>query len=307
MARQKYLVDETKVVAVLVNPKTRELVEVHRNRSASVRLHYPGDKDAFSGTAYWDSDETFDFNGDEYRRSHSPSAGVTQGKGYGVVLYSGLCLRAFSDTHAMGIASSDGGSGHSTRSSSADAFWSRAVSNDLAQEDYTEGSETRTYEDDGEDYNYGGCERVPDEDCEEVENVHGSIEIEYTAAGGEVEAQYMNAEENLAESGLIFALPGMKVELDFAPPNADVLASLDLKRCYSVGLAELVIDHAFREGFDLPYIQRLVNTLPLDVYNQTSASKQLKFDFVSNSRKQAMTKEINQVWKSAYGGLVDMG
>ncbi len=152
MAKEKYLVDTEKVLAVLINPKTRELIEVRRDRTSSVRLANPGEEEPFSGSAYWDAHEEFEFDGDDYIRSHSPNAGVERGKGYGVVLYSGLCLRAFSDTNAMGIASTDGTGRHSSRSSYATVFWERAVENGLAEEGYAEGTEHRTYEDEGDSY-----------------------------------------------------------------------------------------------------------------------------------------------------------
>jgi hypothetical protein len=306
----KYEVDSEKVVAVVINPKTRELVEVWRSRSHTVVLRYPGAPDSNLGTAYWDSSEEFEVGGDTYKRSHSPGSGVDRGKGFGVSLYSGLCLRAYSDTAALGIASSDGGDGHSGRSVDADRFWERCVENGLADEATMDASEEREYEVEADDY-YNSCEAVPDEDCEEVIDTRGSIDITYRAVGGEVEFQYMPA-ETVAEKGLIFADVGARSFPDFEPPDADVIASLNLEHCYDVGLAEMAITYAFEAGYDLVYVERLARMLPPHIYQKTSVSKQLKFGFVANAAKarevqRKVEREVAQAWKSAYGGLTDIG
>ena len=304
---EKYTVDTEKVLAVLINPKTRELVEVHRERSYSVKLYYPGVADSISGTAHWDQDEVFHFNGDEYYRSHSPSAQVEKGKGFGVVLYGGLALRAFSDSDAVGIASADGnGSGHSSRSTWADEFWKRCVSNGLAEEDTTDQSEERSYELEGSDYFQSGCDDVPDEDCEEVENVSGSVDFTYRASGGDdLEVQYMAADK-VSDANLIVALPGMNTKLDFEPLPADILATLNLQNCYNVGLAEMLIQRALSEDFDLAYVDRLVSSLPKEVYIKTSVAKQLKFGFVANGKRREIEREVDKLWGSVYGGLADI-
>lgn len=299
----QYEVSE-QIVSILINPKTRELIEVSRYGNDSVELYYPGGE-KISGRAYFDRHETFSYDGDDYIRSHSPSANVKKGSGYGVVLYAGLSLRAFSDTSAMGIASSDGGTGHSGRSADADAFWARCVENDLAEEDYISNEESREYEMYASDYFTSGCDDVPDEDCTDVTDVSGDITITYDASGGEIEAQFMSAYK-VSEAGLIFALPGMKTELEFDVPTPEVLVSLDLQHCHDVGLAELLISHAMDAGFDQAYVERLVSTLPSDVYRKTSISRQLRFDFVPNASKTRIKQEIEQVWRKAYGGLASI-
>lgn len=312
MGRQpeKYTVDKSKVVAVVINPKTRELLEVWRVRNHSVTLRYPGAPNSDLGTAYWDSSEEFEVGRDTYKRSHSPGSGVSKGKGYGVALYSGLCLRAYSDTSALGVGSSDGGDGHSGRSVDADRFWTRCVENGLAEEDTMDGIEEREYEIEP-GYDHSDCDAVPDGDCIEVTDASGSIDITYTASGGEVEFQYMPA-ETVADKGLIFADVGSKAFPDFDPPDADVIASLNLEHCYDVGLAEMVIKYAFEEGYDLAYVERLARMLPPNVYQQTSVASQLRFGFVANAEKaraaaRKVEREVAQVWKSAYGGLTDIG
>ena len=304
MAR-KYLVNGAEVLAIVINPKTRELVEVHREADESVKLHYPGRYESL-GEAYYDESETYEFNGDDYVRSHSPGSGVRKGQGFGVALYSGLCLRAYSDVGVAGIASSDGGTGHETRSVDADRFWRRCANNGLAEDAVAYGSEEREYSLDGSDYFEYSCDIVPDEECEQVEDVDGLVNVTYTV-GADADAQYMPA-EHVAQAQLIFSLPGMREKLDFPAPTPEVLASLNLQHCYDVGLAEMLIESARRAGFDLAYIDRLVSTLPKDVYQQTSASKQMKFGFVANrSQDRAQVRrDVDRVWRDTYGGLADI-
>lgn len=306
---EKYLVDPMVVLAVLINPKTRELVEVRRRERMSVELANPGDDLAFSGKAYWDSSEQFEIDGDTYYRSHSPGADLEKGKGYGVVMYSGLALRAFSDTPGFGIASSDGGLGHSGRSVEADSFWERAVKNGLAGESTVSDDDEREYEWDNDNRNFD-CDDVPDEDCREVMDTSGSIDITYQAGGDDIPAQYLPA-QNVADKGLIFSEIGLRTELDdLGAPSADVLASLNLGNCNSVGLAEMVIENAISEGFDLQYVDRLVRTLPRAVYTRTSIyaelSKQLKFTFVANAARRGVQADVDRLWRATYGGLADM-
>jgi hypothetical protein len=307
----KYEVDTDKVVAVVINPKTRELLEVWRHENSSVILRHPGAPTSHLGKAYFDPSEEYDVGSDTYKRGHSPGSGVEKGKGYGVALYSGLCLRAYSDTAAMGIASSDGGKGHSGRSVDADRFWERCVANDLAEEDSVDTSEMRDYKVDSDyfdDY-FDSCDQVGDDECEEVRNVRGDVTVEYLA-GGLTDFQYMPA-GTVADKGLIFADVGSRAFPDFVAPNADVIASLNLENCYDVGLAEMVIEYAFAEGYDLVYVERLARMLPPKVRRATSVSSQLRLDFVSNSAKarevqRKVEREVTQVWKSAYGGLTDI-
>lgn len=304
---ETYDPDPYKVIAVLVNPKTKELVEVVRaGDRSSVFLRYPGLLENI-GKAYVDLNETYDIYGDTYVRSHSIGAGVEKGKGFGVVLYSGLCLFAYSDTRNAGIASSDGGGhSHSGRLTDADRFWERCVANGLAEETTIEGElEERTYEEYGSDKDMS-CEYIPDEECSGVLNIAGEIIYYYEVEGPEVEAQYMPA-TLVAENNLIFAAPGMREELEFDPLSADILVTLNLQHCYDAGLAELIIEYAIDGGYDLAVVQRLAQSLPERVYERTSVSKQLKFDYVSNkaaSRK--LERDIDEVWEEVYGGLMDI-
>ncbi len=298
-------------IAILINPKTRELVEVRRERLRSVTIFYP-DTDEKLGEAYWDSSEVFEIEADEYARSHSPGSGVEVGKGFGVCLYAGLCLRVWSDTPKVGIASSDGGYGHSTRSSDADAFWNRCVDKGLAEatEVGTE-SEERSTTVDTSNFVEIDCEYTGDDECIEIENVeHRDLDVSYLAGGGEVEAQYMHADK-VAEAGLILELLDMKAELESVPePPPELLAGLNLSNCYDRELIERIIQRVHRAGLEPSYLERMLNTVPLEIYQQLSASKQLKMPFLANGRKYrrnaAVEQNLDELWDAYYGDLQDI-
>jgi hypothetical protein len=292
-------------LAILINPKTRELVEVRREGSQSVRLYYPG-TDVELGRAYWDASETFEVGNDTYRRSHSPNSGVEQGKGFGVCLYSGLCLRAYSDTSAVGIASSDGGVGHSSRSRSADEFWERAVENGLAEEDTTEGDlEERDTEYCPDDIS---CEETGDDECVEVTDT-SCVRIDYQVGGGEIEFQYMPA-WNIVEKGLVFKYVDMNAEPEgHELPPPELIAGLDLSHCYDPELVEDTISIIVEAGLGTDYIERMLSTVPAEVYKKSSASKQLKLPFTKNKSytpNRKVEKALDEMWDAFYGGLQDM-
>jgi hypothetical protein len=295
-------------IATLINPKTRELFDVHRQKRASVNTFNPG-LDSYSyreGEAYWDSDEVFAIDGDTYVRSHSPAANVTKGRGNGAVLYMGLSLRAFSDDVYMGIASSDGGEGHSTRSSSADKFWTSAVRNDLADETTVEAeSEERTHEIPGSDLFDGSCSDVGDEECIDVTDVSGDVTLTYTAQGGEIEAQYMPAEK-VADAGLIYDASGMDNKLEYTSPPTEVLLGLDFGNCYDILLIQDVISRVMKDGHELDYLERLLSTVRPEVHNQLDVAKQLKLPFRQNGRYKKnpdVERTLKKVWDVYYGGL----
>lgn len=302
-------------IATLINPKTRELVEVHRYLRNSVVTQYPGVDDYVLrlGEAYYDPSETFETSTASYVRSHSPAAGVSRGKGYGVVLYAGLCLRAFADTQYHGIGSSDGGSGHSTRSSHADKFWERAVRNGLAEETVVEGeSEEKSVRLD-DDYRFSDitCEDTGDDDCTDVQSVSGRIDVEYLAGGGEVDAQYMDAVDHLSDSGLLFAASDMNNnDFEFPAPPPEVLAGLDLSGCRDPAVAEDILKRIVTAGLESVYIERALSTMPPDVYNMVSSSKQLRLPYVQNASRRYrpnadVERVLSKVWDEYYGGLQD--
>lgn len=294
------------VIAVLLNPKTRELVEVVRGYgSRDVYIRHPGTEGVI-GSAYLDSSETFEVGGNTYSRSHSPSSGVEKGKGYGVVLYSGLCLLAYS-YRDDGIASSDGGEGiegesHSGRSEDASRFWERCVENGLAEESYFSAEEEKEIEDVEYDPELE-CYDVPDETCSYVVSTSGRVDITYVGIEDKP-FQYMPA-TLVAENKFIFATPGVLRDFDFDPIPPDVLVTLNLSNCYDAGLADLVLEYAIEGGYSLEFVERLARSLPKSVYLDTFTTRQLKLDYTANKNR-ALEREIDEVWEETYGGLADI-
>lgn len=290
--------------AILINPKTKELVCVESYQKRTIRLSYPGE--APWGNAYWDEEEEYTIGGDDYVRSHSPSAGVPKGKGFGYMLYSGLSLRAYSEVQACyGICSPEDNDGphSSARSDLADEFWRRAVKIGAAKEANisveTESEETGYIDPD--------CDMVGDYDCAEVTT--SSVEVEYTAKKElYLEVQYLPA-AFVADQGIILDNSfSQRPSMESIP--LEILVGLNLKNCYDADVVRILLDqidsseNRQQSLFPEADVAALLSTLPRETQETVIEEDIFPIQLAANGRPRRLTRneaKIDRFFDKYYG------
>jgi hypothetical protein len=129
-----------KPFALMINPKTLDLVEMYRSPSHNYRLGFLGKPESCIANAY--TAEDADLDGQSYVRIHSPGTcenpadfsvgGVNpeyQGDKYGLLLYAGVAVDAYLNRDYKGVFSQEG-----TRSRDADKLWSGLVKHGTAHD-----------------------------------------------------------------------------------------------------------------------------------------------------------------------------
>lgn len=313
--------NEKQLVAIIINPKTREPVSVYRERKRSIELYYPGDyvEDSLIGDAYWDADEYFELGEEEeeYKRSQSPDPGVPQGMGFGVCLYTGLALRAFADTSAHGVGSTgDSACEKGSRSGDADRFWERAVKSGLAKE----GKIQLEFEDSitvGADQVINDCNDLEiftsdAESCTSLIHASGKFTVDFERIGEPCEFQYISGEV-VADKGLILVHGSGRAFPAYQPPSLGILMTLNLENCKDPVLADYIVALAMEDGLEEIeggnlWAQRLLESLPEDVYEQTNTSKLIEMEYTPNKREalrieKNMASQADLLWESVYGDL----
>jgi hypothetical protein len=314
--------DKVKANLILINPKTRELIRCAFVKNRSVYLvsllpeqrhldeyqEISEDSEFTIGKGYLDERQEFEIGRETFARAHSPGGVKRRGSGDGFLLYAGLTLRAYNERRFQGIGSTrDSYGDYHSRSSSADAFWNRAVEIGFAQEtdlEIVEESERTTEYEPRID-----CDDIGDEDCADIVDV-GTATVEYKAEDREeIEVQYIDA-DTMGEAGVVLWRDDrLQYEPDFEEIPEDVLLGLDLSTCNNLEAVQIVFERLSKTPPE--YVEPLFYSLIPAVRSHLLKGGFYAPPVLANGkfrpfrRNSGLEAEIDKVWDSYYGALQD--
>lgn len=241
-------------LATCINPKDGRLYDIIRSKtgtSVSVTTSSE-DHSAWAyrfGKGHYDKYDEFEWDGEDFYRSHTPDGVAERGGGLGFLLYSGLALAAFEkETSGYGVYSET-----EQRSSLATRWWENQVRHEYAEE-----ASKDSYESDEHEINTADVLDIDTDYCHSIDPERVYVTVECSTSK---EVQVLKA-TTVAEKGFILAWSdSLEEKMDFEEVPREVLWDIDPSTVTDPKIIANLLEELAKDN-DHPRLRRFAGKLP---------------------------------------------